>query len=158
GTALIWGAMFVIAKSALGRVDPFHLTTIRYLVASVIFLAVLAVVEGPQALRLDGRGLQLAALGTLGFAGFNLLAFTGLAHAPAQGAALIPGLAPLLTAIVLWVRRGVRPSRTTLALLLLALVGVALVITHGDPRSLSAGWGDGLVLGGVFCFIVYTIA
>ena len=56
GTALIWGAMFVIAKSALGRVDPFHLTAIRYLVASLVLLAALAVVEGPDALRLDGRG------------------------------------------------------------------------------------------------------
>jgi drug/metabolite transporter (DMT)-like permease len=161
GTALIWGAMFVIAKSALGRVDPFHLTAIRYLVASLVLLAALAVVEGPNALRLEGRGLHLAALGALGFAGFNLLAFTGLAHAPAQGAALITALAPLLTALVLWLRRGTRPSRSTLALLLVALAGVALVISHGDPTSLasgSAGWGDALVLAGVLCFIVYTIA
>jgi len=157
GTALIWGAMFVIAKSALGRVDPFHLTTIRYLVASVVLLAVLAVVEGRQALRFDGHGLKLAGLGALGFAGFNLLAFTGLDHAPAQGAALITALAPLLTALVLWTR-GIRPSRTTGGLLLLALVGVVLVISHGDPGSLSAGWGDGLVLAGVLCFVVYTIA
>ena len=46
GTALIWGAMFVIAKSALGKVDPFHLTAIRYLVASLVLLAVLWAVEG----------------------------------------------------------------------------------------------------------------
>jgi drug/metabolite transporter (DMT)-like permease len=159
-TALIWGAMFVIAKSALGRVDAFHLTTIRYLVASLVLLAALSVVEGSRALRLDGRGLELAALGTLGFAGFNLLAFTGLAHAPAQGAALITALAPLLTALVLWLQRGVRPTRTTLTLLLVALAGVALVISHGDPSSLasgSTGWGDALVLGGVLCFIVYTL-
>jgi drug/metabolite transporter (DMT)-like permease len=158
GTALIWGAMFVIAKSALGRVDPFHLTAIRYLVASLILLGALWVVEGARALRFDGQGLHLAGLGVLGFAGFNLLAFTGLAHAPAQGAALITALAPLLTALVLWLGRGVRPSRTTLVLLLVALFGVALVITHGDPGSLATGWGDGLVLAGVLCFIVYTIA
>ena len=75
---------FTYTLSALGRVDPFHLTAIRYLVASLVLLAALAVVEGTDALRLDGRGLHLAALGALGFAGFNLLAFTGLAHAPAQ--------------------------------------------------------------------------
>ncbi len=157
-TALIWGAMFVIAKSALGRVDAFHLTAIRYLVASAILLAVLAAVEGRDALRLDGHGLRLLGLGTLGFAGFNLLAFTGLSHAPAQGAALITALAPLLTAIVLWIARGVRPARTTLGLLLVALVGVALVISHGDPSSLAAGWGDALVLAGVLCFVVYTVS
>jgi len=159
-TALIWGAMFVIAKSALGRVDAFHLTTIRYLVASLVLLAALRLVEGPHALRLEGRGLRLAALGTLGFAGFNLLAFTGLAHAPAQGAALITALAPLLTALVLWLRNGTQPARSTLGLMLVALVGVALVISHGDPSSLaggSTGWGDALVLAGVLSFVVYTL-
>jgi drug/metabolite transporter (DMT)-like permease len=159
GTALIWGVMFVIAKSALGRIDSFSLTAIRYLLAGAVLLAILWVVEGRQALRLDGHGLRLAALGTLGFAGFNLLAFTGLEHAPAQGASLITALAPLLTALVLWVGRGVTPTRATLALLLVALFGVALVISHGDLTSLgSAGWGDGLVLAGVLCFIVYTIS
>jgi len=44
-----------------------------------MWLLVLAVVEGPGALRLGGRGLRLFWLGSLGFAGFNLLAYTGLA-------------------------------------------------------------------------------
>jgi drug/metabolite transporter (DMT)-like permease len=48
--------------------------------------------------------------GSLGFAAFNLLAYTGLAHARPQSASLIVALAPLLTALVLWRRTGVRPS------------------------------------------------
>jgi drug/metabolite transporter (DMT)-like permease len=157
-TAVTWGGMFVIAKSALGRVDAFHLTMIRYFVASAILLALLRYVEGPASLRLDGRGVRLFVLGTLGFAGFNLLAFTGLAHAPAEGASLITAMAPLLTAVVLWLSRGIRPSRTTLGALVVALVGVALVISHGDPASLaSTGWGDGLVLVGVLSFVIYTL-
>lgn len=157
-TAVTWGGMFVIAKSALDRVDAFHLTTIRYFVASAILVALLQYVEGPQALRLDGRGVRLFVLGTLGFAGFNLLAFSGLEHAPAEGASLITAMAPLLTAVVLWLSRGIRPSRTTLVALLVALVGVALVISHGDLTSLgSTGWGDGLVLAGVLSFVLYTL-
>ena len=41
-----------------------------------------------------------------------------------------------------------------------ALVGVALVISHGDPASIAAGsvgWGDALVLAGVTCFVFYTL-
>jgi hypothetical protein len=46
------------------------------------------------ALRLDCRGRRLFWLGSLGFAGFNLLAHTGLAHARPQSASLIVALAP----------------------------------------------------------------
>ncbi|HEU5477939.1 MAG TPA: DMT family transporter [Gaiellaceae bacterium] len=159
-TGLAWGGQFVVGKSAVAHVDAFHLTAVRYALAGLLLLAILAAVEGRAALRLDGRGLRLWWLGTLGFAGFNLLGFTGLEHARAQSASLIVALAPLLTALVLWQRSGVRPRRSTLLALAVALVGVALVISGGDPASIvhgSIGWGDALVLGGVFSFILYTL-
>src|SRR2546428_7762823 len=88
GTSLVWGGQFVLGKSALGRVDAFHLTTIRYAIASLVLLGLLVAVEGRQALRLEGRGRRLLVLGTLGFAAFNLLVYEGLAHAQPQNAAL----------------------------------------------------------------------
>jgi drug/metabolite transporter (DMT)-like permease len=159
-TAVIWGGQFVVGKSALARVDAFPLTTIRYALAVLILLAILVLVEGWRALRLDGRGLQLFLLGSLGFAGFNLFAYTGLEHARPQSASLIVALGPLLTAIVLWLRDGTRPARTTGIALVLALVGVALVVSKGHPSTLAAGsvgWGDGLVLLGVTSFVIYTL-
>jgi drug/metabolite transporter (DMT)-like permease len=158
--ALIWGGQFVVGKSALSRVDAYPLTTIRYALAASVLLLVLVAVEGPRALRLEGRGLRLFALGSLGFAGFNLLAFTGLDHARPESAALIVALAPLVTALLLWARAGVRPPRVTGIAMAVALVGVALVISHGDPASIAAGsvgWGDALVLAGVTCFVFYTL-
>jgi drug/metabolite transporter (DMT)-like permease len=159
-TGAIWGVMFVIGKSALDRVDAFHLTTIRYGIAGAAFLAILGAVEGRSALRLDGRGRRLWLLGSLGFAGFNLLAFTGLDHARPESAALIVAFAPLVTALVLWLRTGGAPSRGLLVTFTVALTGVFFVVTHGDPASIargSVGWGDGLVLAGVVSFVVYTL-
>jgi drug/metabolite transporter (DMT)-like permease len=159
-TGTVWGGQFVVGKSALGRVDSFWLTTVRYAGAAAVLLVLLAAFEGQRALWARGRMLALAGLGTLGFAGFNLLAYTGLEHARPQSASLIVALAPLLTALVLWVRDRVRPSRTTFAALAVALVGVALVISRGHPTTLwtgSLGWGDVLVLGGVLSFVLYTI-
>jgi drug/metabolite transporter (DMT)-like permease len=159
-TALAWGGQFVVGKSALGDVSAFPLTTLRYALAAALWLLVLWAVEGRRALRVDGRGRRLFWLGTLGFAGFNLLAYTGLAHARPQSASLIVALGPLLTALVLWQRTKQRPTRTTLTLLGIALVGVALVISGGDPATLvdgSVGWGDALVLGGVLSFVLYSL-
>ena len=159
-TAVTWGGQFVVGKSALDRVNAFPLSTVRYAVAAGLWLVVLAVVEGRGALRLDGRGLRLFWLGSLGFAGFNLLAYTGLAHSRPQSASLIVALAPLLTALVLWRRTGQRPSTATFVFLAIALAGVALVISGGHPTTIvqgSLGWGDALVLAGVFSFVLYGL-
>jgi drug/metabolite transporter (DMT)-like permease len=159
-TALAWGGQFVVGKSALGAIDAFPLSTVRYAAASLLWIVVLVALEGRAALRLDGRGRRLFWLGTLGFAGFNLFAYTGLAHARPQSASLIVALGPLLTALVLWHRTRVRPSRTTFTLLGVALAGVALVISGGHPTTIvtgSIGWGDALVLVGVFSFVLYGL-
>ena len=159
-TAIVWGGQFVVGKSALESVDAFPLSTIRYALAAALWLVVLAAVEGPRSLRLDGRGWRLFWLGSLGFAGFNLLAYTGLAHARPETASLIVALGPLLTALVLWRRTRVRPAPTTFLLLGIALLGVALVVSAGHPSSIvhgAIGWGEVLVLGGVFSFVLYSL-
>lgn len=156
---LSWGAMFPIAAHALPHVDAFNLTAIRYGIASLAFLAILALVEGRQALRFEGRLRELFVLGSLGFAGFNLLTYLGLEHTRPQNAALIVAGTPLITALVRWVRDGVRPTAATLGFMGLALAGVVLVITHGDPRALAdggIGGGEALVLGGVVGWVLYT--
>src|SRR5438034_3182835 len=160
-TAVIWGGQFVVGKSALSRVDAYPLTTIRYALAAAILLILLVAVEGRHALALEGRGWRLFALGSLGFAGFNLLAYTGLNHTTPQSAALMVALTPLVTAIVLWFRDGVRPPRVTAIAMAAALVGATLVISRGDPGSIvdgSVGAGDALVLLGVTSFVLYTLA
>jgi drug/metabolite transporter (DMT)-like permease len=159
-TALVWGGQFVVGKSALQTIDAFPLSTVRYALAAGLWLIVLLLVEGRGSLRLDGRGWRLFWLGSLGFAGFNLLAYTGLAHARPETASLIVALAPLLTALVLWRRTRVRPAPATFALLGVALAGVAFVVSAGHPSSIfhgALGWGEVLVLGGVLSFVVYGL-
>ena len=159
-TALAWGGQFVVGKSALQTIDAFPLSTVRYALAAALWLLVLVALEGRGSLRLDGRGWRLFWLGTLGFAGFNLFAYTGLAHARPETASLIVALGPLLTALVLWHRTKVRPARATFVLLGVALLGVALVVSAGHPSSIlhgALGWGEVLVLAGVLSFILYSL-
>ena len=157
--ALAWGGMFPIAAGALHRVDPVHLTAVRYLLASLVFVGLLLAIEGRAALRPQGRALELWLLGTLGFAGFNLLTYVALEHTRPQDASLIVATSPLMTALALWLTTRAKPSRATLGAMAVALFGVVLVITHGDPSSLIHGdgrAGDLLVLGGVASFVAYT--
>jgi drug/metabolite transporter (DMT)-like permease len=151
--------MFPIADSAIRRVDPFHLTAIRYLLAAAGFLALLWAFEGRRALRTEGRGLELWLFGSAGIAGFNLLAFAGLEHTTPEHAALIVATSPLmaLLADAALARRAPRPAM--LGFVVLALAGVLLVIGRGDPAAVFTGGingGDVLVLMGAASFVVYT--
>ncbi|MFL6076688.1 MAG: DMT family transporter [Mycobacteriales bacterium] len=155
---LVWGAMFPVAASVLPDLGPYWMTFVRYLGATPILLVALRLVEGAGALRPDGRTLRLLGLGTLGFAGFNLLTFEGVAHSRPQNISLVVALTPLLTLLVTAVRTRRLPGATTLGWLLLALLGVAVVLTHGHPAALgSLGVGEPLALVGAICWIVYSL-
>jgi len=151
--------MFPIADRALHHVDPFWLTAIRYTGATLIFVALLVLAEGRAALSYAGRFGRVLALGTAGFAGFNLLGYVGLEHTTPQAASLTVAMMPLLTVLVVWARTKVAPTSVQLGLVATALVGVALVISKGHPSGLVDGGigGDGLVLLGAILWIVYTM-
>ncbi len=154
-----WGGQFLVGKSAFDHVDPVWLTALRYGFASLVFLALLWRVEGAAALRPPAQWRQVAVLGVIGFAGFNLLAYVGLTSATPEAAALLVSTMPLITAFVLWARTGARPATATWLFSGLALVGVALVLTGGHlGRLVNGGLGAGhlLILAGATSWVVYT--
>jgi len=157
---LAWGAQFPVAKSAFFAVDPYHVSAIRYAVATLLLVPVVAAIEGPAALRYYGRGRQASALGVIGMAGSPLLVFAGLGLTRAEHAAIIVSLQPSMTAIADWGLRGRRPARFTLGCIATAFAGVVLVVTRGQlAPGLSAREiaGDLLVLVGAACWVVYTM-
>ena len=117
--------------------------------------------EGRKALRTDGRGRELFVLGSLGFAGFNLLTYVGLEHTRPQNAALIVALQPLITALApladdapdadaAHVRRDGRRAVRRRA-------RDHPAATRRRCSTATAARGDLLVLIGCACWIVYTL-
>jgi drug/metabolite transporter (DMT)-like permease len=154
---VLWGVMFSVIGDAVHFVDPFNLTAIRYALATLLLVAILAWREGRGGLRFGGRTAEVAVLGSVGFAGFNLFSSVGLTYTQPQRAALMVALTPLLTVLVRWARDGVRPQPVTLALVAVALGGVALVITRGRFDTLAgANAGDLLMLAAVAGWSIYT--
>ena len=157
---LSWGGMFAVAKPALAVVDPYYLTLIRYGSAAVLFLVIIVAAEGAGALKFEGRFGTLMLLSTVGFAGFNLLAFNGLKHTRPEHGAVIMAMMPMITALLTWLLKGVRLAPFTLGAIAAAFLGVFLVITGGHPSEAFAGgeaqW-DLLFLAGAFCWVSYTM-
>jgi len=155
-----WGGMFPVLTVTLQALDPFHLTAIRYGITAAIFIALLVLIEGPGALRMEGRAARALTLGTTGFAGFGLLVLVGLQHSHPEHGAVIMATQPLVAAVAAWWLRGVRPSRATLACLGVALAGVMLVVTRGHWSELFAAdsaWGDLLIFLGAVSWVVYSL-
>lgn len=158
--AIVWGAMFPVASGVIGEIDGVNLTALRLALAVPVLLAVLAITEGRGALRFEGRFTSFLWFGTLGFAGFNLLAYVALEFTEPQNVALVTATAPLVTVLVRWIRDGIRPARGVLPLIVLALIGVAMVLGGGDPTLIvrqGPNTGDLLVAAGVVSWVLYTL-
>ncbi|HKU84820.1 MAG TPA: DMT family transporter [Casimicrobiaceae bacterium] len=157
--AVAWGALFEIAKGTLHALDAFWLSAWRYVPAGVLMLGMLWIVEGRRALSLDGFGLRLFLFGALGFAGFSIFVFLGIARSRPEHAAIIVALMPMISALLNWLVHGRRPGAVTLGAIAVALAGVALVITKGRFDRLADGTlvADLLVLAGVVSWVVYTM-
>ena len=158
---LSWGALFPVAKRTLPVLDPFFLASFRYAIGILIFIAILWAVEGRRALHYGGRLLPAAVYGVAGFCGFNILVWWGLVYTRPEHAAIIMALQTPMTALAVWMLRGLRPSPFTIGCIAAAIGGVLLVVTKGDPlRAFGGGslWGDLLVLLGAVSWVVYTQA
>jgi drug/metabolite transporter (DMT)-like permease len=159
-TVLIWGAMFPVAKAALQTLDAFWLSSIRYGAAALMFVAILCWREGAAALAYRGKLLRATFFGVMGFSGFSILVFVGLARSRPEHAAIIMALQTPIAAFAYWVLKGTRPANFTLGCIAAAIAGVFMVISKGDPGNAFAGgtWvGDLLIFLGAMSWIVYTI-
>jgi drug/metabolite transporter (DMT)-like permease len=159
-TVLIWGAMFPVAKGALQVLDAFWMSSIRYGVAALVFVAILCWREGAAALAYRGKFLRAAFFGVMGFSGFSILVFVGLGWSRPEHAAIIMALQTPIAAFVHWVLKGTRPAGFTLCCIAAAIAGVFMVITKGDFGTAMAGGtlaGDLLIFLGAMSWIVYTI-
>lgn len=164
---LCWAPLLPVAKRTLPYVDAFALGTIRYAIGIVLLVALLVAVEGREALRYEGRFRAAALFGLIGITGFNLLVWVGVAFTRPEHASIILALQAPLAALVVWALKGQRPAPFTLGCVALAIFGVFVVITKGEPVAALAEltsaeghalFGDFLVFCGALAWVIYTLA
>ena len=158
---LSWGGLLPVAKRTLVVLDPFALASLRYIFGTAIFIGVLWLLEGRQALRFGNRLGAAIVYGIIGIAGFNILVWWGLSFTRPEHASVILSMQAPMTAILVWITRGHRPAAFTMGCIAAAITGVALVVTKGDlSRALEGGslLGDLLVFGGAWTWIIYTLS
>ena len=141
--------------------DPFFLGSARYAVGVLLFIAILWITEGRRALSYGGRFLPAAVYGLFGFTAFNTFVWWGLAYTRPEHASIIMALQTPMTALAVWLTRGLRPAPFTTGCIAVAIGGVLLVVTRGNLSHAFEGGslaGDLLVFLGSVSWVIYTMA
>ena len=158
--AVCWGGAFIGGRIASTEFAPAMAALLRFAIATVALVLAAFVLERGLPRLTGGQWLAVAILGATGVLLFNLFFMYGLARTSAARGALIMAVNPAITLLgaVLFLHE--RLTRDKVAGIALALVGVAVVLGHGNPANLlrgSAGVGELLLFGCPVCWAAYTL-
>ena len=150
--ALIWGATFVVVKSALAGISPLYFLALRFSLATVALMVLFrGVGKGARDWKSVGAGVLI---GSLLFAGY-LTQTLGLRLTSAPKSAFITGLCSVLVPVLAAVVYRIRPQVAEVAGLLVATVGMALMTLNGSIGAISRG--DLLTLACAFAFAAHIV-
>jgi drug/metabolite transporter (DMT)-like permease len=159
-TALIWAGHAVVSRLAVGQIGPMTLTCGRWALALGPIL-----VAARGALRRDleimaGRWPFVAAMGALGFTGFNALYYVAAHRTGALNLSIIQGAIPAFVLIGARFALGAKVSPLQALGAFATMLGVAAIASQGDWSKLAGlafNSGDLMVLIACVLYAGYTI-
>ncbi len=156
----IWGGTFVAGKIVVTSLTPLMGSFARYSIACAALLVAAFVIEGGLPKLSVRQWLATFVLGLFGVFAYNLFFMGALARLPASRAALIIALNPAITIAISSVVFNERLGLRRWAGVLVALLGVAIVVSRGDFRSFTGGGvgtGELFMFAAVISWAVYTV-
>ena len=149
GVTAVWGYTFLAVQDAVARMPVMDFLAWRFLVASVVMIAL-----RPTCLRNVTRLELLRGLGLGTVLGLGYIAQTyGLRYTSAAISGFITGMFVVLTPVVSWILLRRKTSRNTWMVVALATVGLALLSLNGW----SVGIGELLTLGCAVFFAIHIV-
>jgi drug/metabolite transporter (DMT)-like permease len=133
---IVWGATFVVVKSALTGISPLYFLALRFSLATVALLVIFrGVGKGARDWKSVGIGVLI---GSLLFSGF-ITQTLGLRLTSAPKSAFITGLCSVMVPVIAGVVYKIKPQLAEVAGLLVATTGMGLMTLHGSLGSISRG-------------------
>jgi drug/metabolite transporter (DMT)-like permease len=172
---LIWGSNYTIVKTALRQIPPLPFNSLRLALASLLFLASLAVMDGPRepagvtsqrgrclfrsARALSGCDwLSIATLGVIGHFIYQLCFMGGLSRTTVSNSSLILGTSPVAVAMLTSAVGHERVSGRHWVGAALSVGGIYLLVGRNASLSSQTLIGDLLTVCAVLCWGIYTVA
>jgi drug/metabolite transporter (DMT)-like permease len=156
----IWGGTFIAGRVLALALPPTVGALLRFAVACLALLIAAFALEGGLP-RLDRRQLMATlALGATGVLAYNLLFLGALSRMPASRTSLIVALNPAVTIAAASLLLGERLSPWRWTGVGLALLGVWIVVTRGQPLAAAGealGAGEWMMFGAICAWAAYTL-
>lgn len=155
----LWGTSFAISKIALYELSPLNLAGLRFIVASLIFGAILVIQKGDRLVERKDM-FKLIIMGFLSITSYFYIQYTGLLYTTSINASLLLATSPVWTTIASVITRQERVNLKAVGGILLAFMGVSLVISKGNLFMLFASdtiYGDMLMLSNSLVWAVFTV-
>ena len=158
---LFWGGNVIAAKLVVGEINPFLLLACRCVLATAFILPF-----SYKHLKADWPAVKrtwpvLMAFGIIGYALFNAFLYIGLTMTTAINSAIEQASLPMLILGANFLFFRVRATPIQIIGVALAIFGVILTATHGDPLRLlrmDVNLGDGFVILACLAYTAYTLA
>lgn len=159
-STFFWGTNFNAGSIVVSSVSPLTAASERFIIATLaIFVFMIIKDKGNiSTFRLNWKPLIL--LGLCGITGFNLAFFIGLQTTSALNGALIMAISPVTTILISSIIEKHRVLLPQTVGMLISLIGVILVISHGDINNilkLHFTRGDLIILLGNLAWATYTV-
>ncbi|ABD06035.1 Protein of unknown function DUF6, transmembrane [Rhodopseudomonas palustris HaA2] len=158
-TSLFWAGNAIVGRAAAGHFPPVTLSFLRWACAFAIVLPFAArhLIADWGVIRRH-LGLMIV-LSIAGISIFNTLQYTALQYTTAINILLLQSTAPLFVAIWALIVLGVRLTLTQALGIMTSMLGVVVIILHGDIAQLAAidlNRGDLMFFGALAVFGLYT--
>jgi drug/metabolite transporter (DMT)-like permease len=149
GVTAVWGYTFLVVQDAIAHMPVMDFLAWRFLVASVVMIAL-----RPTCLRNVTRLELLRGFGLGAILGLGYIAQTyGLRYTSAATSGFITGMFVVLTPVMSWILLRRKTNRNTWMVVALATVGLALLSLNGW----SVGMGELLTLGCAVFFAIHIV-
>ena len=157
---LIWGSNFSIVKVALRDFPEIAFNAMRLLVATTVYVGVIMATPARAQLRTLSRRdwLEVLFLGSVGTFLYQFCFVSAVKRTSVGNGSLIIGMSPIVIALMSAVagHERIRPVRWLG--IVVAMFGLYLVVGHGVDVTGQTWRGDLLMMGGVVCWSVYSVA
>jgi drug/metabolite transporter (DMT)-like permease len=150
-TAILMWAFLALLSTAAGKVPPFQLTAMCFLVGGMT--GAISWIWRPAAIKSLRQNWRVWLLGTCGLCLYHCLYFFAIQNAPPVEASLIAYLWPLLIVLFSALLPGERLCIHHVIGAMLGLVGAIVIITKGGTVGLSDGLKPGHIMALACAFI-----
>ncbi|KKK36701.1 multidrug transporter [Mesobacillus campisalis] len=155
-----WGSAFIAGKVAVESFEPATVAFLRFLGAAILLFPLMAVMEKNR-IKPNRKDYGLfAVLGLTGIALYNICFFLATKHAPVIKSSLFIAANPVLIVLLSGLFLKEKISGNHIAGMIIALTGVAFIITNGHLLDLfKIGFQpiDLVLMGAVVSWALYSV-